>query len=203
MRAAIKDMQRDVSTSIGRLRAVLQFLVLTAPFSIGFWLLTTDDMRQKMRDKLPTQSAEVIGALDMLLLHVKRRTGLGGFGTRFGLVTALALAWCAFAVTAIALGISLAGVCVLEAIHPMEAKLAVGYYCWAAFLVALEVTTQVHGIPSDCPFRVAYKQAEVAMKQCVVINIKDGQRFPCTGAGFLQMVSRKDDDHAFSVCVHA
>ena len=103
MRAAIKDMQRDVSTSIGRLRAVLQFLVLTAPFSISFWMLTTDDMRQKWRDKLPTQSAEVIGALDMLLLHLKRRTGLGGFGTRFGLVTALALAWCAFAVTAIAL----------------------------------------------------------------------------------------------------
>ena len=75
----------------------------------------------------------------------------------------------------------------------MEAKLASGYYVWAALLLAIEVTTQVSALPSDAPFRLAYKRAEMAMAECTLINILDGQRFPCTGAGFLQMVTRLDE----------
>ena len=105
---------------------------------------------------------------------------------KFALITF----WGLFAWTALVLFLNVGGYCYLDQVHPMELKLACGYYVWAALLLAIEVTTQVHGLPSEAPFRLAYKRAEMAVMNCTLINITNGQRFPCTGAGFLQMVSR-------------
>eukprot|EP01043_Picozoa_sp_COSAG02_P028661 COSAG02_NODE_1748_length_11073_cov_2.905040_1_plen_1842_part_00 len=180
MREAINYMQRDVSTSLGRLRAVL-LLIFFAPVSIVLWLITTESIRQKMHE------LGELAAVDVILLHIKRKRG---WVPKVRTVLALITFWGLFAWTALVLFLNVGGYCYLDQVHPMELKLACGYYVWAALLLAIEVTTQVHGLPSEAPFRLAYKRAEMAVMNCTMINITNGQRFPCTGAGFLQMVSR-------------
>jgi hypothetical protein len=182
MRVAISDMQRDVRAS--KLKAMLYFLLFSSPFSILFWLFTTENIRQRMHD------AGEIGPVDAILLHIKKRVGVV---PKIRTVLGLAILWGLFAWTTFVFLLHVARYCYLEEIHPMEAKLASGYYVWAALLLAIEVTTQVSALPSDAPFRLAYKRAEMAMAECTLINILDGQRFPCTGAGFLQMVTRLDE----------
>eukprot|EP01043_Picozoa_sp_COSAG02_P039587 COSAG02_NODE_3138_length_7298_cov_4.879289_2_plen_1023_part_00 len=180
MREAISHMQRDVSTSFGRLRAVL-LLMFFAPISILLWLITTESIRQKMHE-----SGE-LAAVDLILLHVKRKRG---WVPKLRTVLALVALWGVAAWTAFVLFLNVGGYCYLDQVHPMEIKLACGYYVWAALLLAIEVSTKVHGLPSEAPFRLAYRRAEMAVMDCTMINITNGQRFPCTGAGFLQMISR-------------
>jgi Ca2+-binding EF-hand superfamily protein len=78
----------------------------------------------------------------------------------------------------------------LSALHQLEPVIAISYYVWASLFLALEVATEVSKLPSETPFKLAYKQANLAMIETELTRIDDGQRVRVTAMGFLGMVCR-------------
>jgi hypothetical protein len=75
-------------------------------------------------------------------------------------------------------------------ISSIEPLLALVYHLWAAFMLALEVSNLVAAMPSDTPFELAYKKAEVSTMPCVLTRIDDGVRLSTTCMGFVQLACR-------------
>ena len=78
----------------------------------------------------------------------------------------------------------------LSSLHQLEPVIALLYYVWASCIVAIEVANEVSKLPSDLPFKLAYKQATLSSTEIEMTRIEDGQPYTVTAMGCLQMVCR-------------
>eukprot|EP01047_Picozoa_sp_COSAG01_P014697 COSAG01_NODE_721_length_14068_cov_479.648436_4_plen_735_part_00 len=78
----------------------------------------------------------------------------------------------------------------VQGIHSVELLVAVIYFTWGALLLSVQLSGEVRYLPSDTPFGLAYKKAELSTTRLTLTQIVDGRQINTTGVGFLQMVCR-------------
>jgi hypothetical protein len=175
LKSAIKAMTRSVRVNRKKCNTVWKFFVFP-------WLQAIKLCRSK-NTKLEMESA-----IPILLYHVRKTTGRSpGW-----IIFAVFIMWLLLLVTIL-------GSLVMQQgpLHSLEPTIALIYYLWATMFVSLEVSNEVSRSPSDISFEVAFKKAELALMNCEVTRINDGQMLRVSAIGLMQMVCwlhDKDDD---------
>ena len=72
-------------------------------------------------------------------------------------------------------------------LHSLEPLIALMYYIWASFFLAIKVSNEVARLPGDNPFDVAYKKAELSIMKATLTRLEDGQVVQVASMGLCQM----------------
>jgi hypothetical protein len=181
MKETMRRMQRNRRLNKDKCRAVTKFLLLP----IGY-------ARRHLRHKKRMLSGSVyeMHAAENLVHYLLKTTGKSPANRVIG---GIMLVWSLLVYL-------LVGCLVLRisALHEMEAIVALVYYIWAGIIVGLEVGDEVMKLPTDTPFALAYRKAEISTMALTMTRIGNGQQITTTIMGFVQMIIRmhksEDDD---------
>ena len=171
LKDAMKNMTRNMKVNPSLCRRVARFFL----WPLGALI---NHVRGKKAKK--SKSGQ-FGPLETIVWFMRKTTG----ESPSYVIYAVVALWALLVITLVG-----RGVLNLSVLHDLEPSIALSYYVWASAFLALEVANEVTRIPSEIPFSLAYKQANLSMIEAELTRIEDGQQLRVTGMGFLQMVCR-------------
>ena len=171
LKDAMKNMTRNMKVNPSSCRRVTRFFL----WPLGALI---NHVRGKKAKK--SKSGQ-FGPLETIVWFMRKTTG----ESPSYVIYAVVALWALLVITLVGRGLLN-----LSMLHDLEPSVALSYYVWASAFLALEVANEVTRIPSEIPFSLAYKQANLSMIEAELTRIEDGQQLRVTGMGFLQMVCR-------------
>ena len=164
LQAAMKHLNRKLTVNKTKMKTVFRFFL--NPFS--------DAVAAFLKSKL-----NLSNAMPIILFHIRGSTGSS---PRF-LLHMVVLSWLLLAFACSMTYMKHIPFLDLESkgpLHFLEPAIALLYYAWGSFCLALECAVEVRRLPSNSEFELAYRKAELSMTPIRLTRLEDGQTIQVT-----------------------